>query len=484
MEQEGRVIAMRTHLDGAAVKSRDRCADLVDQRIHLIGIGGSGMCGAASLLLDRGALVSGSDQTPFEGLGALVARRARVSVGHRAEQLTDDVQLVVISAAIPESNPELAAARSRGVPIVKYAELLGRLMRSYEQGVAIAGTHGKSTTTALCAHLYREAGLDPSFLVGANAVQLGGNSGVGSGRHFIAESCEYDRSFLHLSPTLAAILNIEPDHLDCYADLDEIVEAFTQFADRVDPSGVIVCNAENLWSVGATRTASATVETFGFVEHADWRAVNLRCDRGCFSFDISHLGEVVCTSRLTIAGQYNVANALAAAALAHHGGASWSAIAEALPGFAGVKRRLDWCGEGRGVTIIDDYAHHPTEIRVTLEAAKRRYAPKRTWVIFQPHQHARTRHFMDDFAGSFGLADEIIVPDIYGARETDDTTGSSDLVGRIVALGGRARYLSDFAAVADHVERNVAEGDLVLTMGAGDIWKVADELVARICGPH
>ncbi|MBI4716193.1 MAG: UDP-N-acetylmuramate--L-alanine ligase [Planctomycetes bacterium] len=461
--------------------------------VHLIGVGGAGMNGAARMLLRFGARVSGSDRTPFDCMGRLVEEGARVTIGHDAAHLDPDTQLVVISAAIPERNPELAEARRRGIPVLKYAELLGAIM-AHRRGVAVAGTHGKSTTTAMCAYLFREAGLDPSFVVGAQSPQLGGGSGVGGGPHFIVESCEFDRSFWHLHPHSATILNIEPDHLDCYKDLDEIVGAFTQFARQVSPDGLLVVNGKDVLAQHAARSAPCRVETVTIADAAggapvaaDWCATNLRRDRGRYGFEVLRHGRRVLSTQLFIPGLHNVENALAAVALAHHAGADTQAVARALAAFAGVGRRLTWRGEGRGVTIVDDYAHHPTEVRVTIEAARFRYEPKRMWVVFQPHQHARTRVFMDEFAQSFGGADEIIVPDVYGARESDEPEngcGSEELVSRICQRGGKARYLSALASAAEHVVEHAVEGDLVLTMGAGDVWKVADELVERICGGH
>jgi UDP-N-acetylmuramate--alanine ligase len=444
------------------------------------------MCGAAALLRDLGACVSGSDLVPFDGLGTLVSSGVRVSIGHDETHLHSDVRLVVVSAAVPESNVELSAARRRGLLVLKYAEFLGALTRQRE-GIAIGGTHGKSTTSGMCVHLFQRAGLSPSFIIGARSAQLGGSSGVGDGPHLIVESCEFDRSFLQLRPRAAAILNIEPDHLDCYRDLDEIIDAFTRFAAKVHPQGLLVYNADDSRAAIAASSARAESETFGFCDGADWRAYNLRSDRERFAFDVEHQGTKVMSTRLSIPGRHNVANALAAIALTHHAGGRPDQIAEALPTFAGVDRRLTWRGEGRGITILDDYAHHPTEVRVTIAAARSRYAPRRTWVVFQPHQYSRTHHFMDQFAESFGDADEVIIPDVYGARESPEqfeSSGSQELVSRICRCGGRARYLASLEAVTDHLTSHVAEGDMVLTMGAGDVWKVADELVERFCEPN
>ena len=458
--------------------------DFAGMRVHLIGIGGCGMSGITVLLLDLGAKVTGSDREVFPGLGDLVQRGARVSVGHDESFLDRTLDLVVHSAAIPETNPELAAARQRGLAVMTYAEALGAIMARRE-GVAIAGTHGKSTTTAMCAHVFREAGLNPSFVVGAESPQLGGNGGGDKGRHFIVESCEFNRSFLRFKPRTAAVLNIEPDHVDCYSSIEETVEAFGRFCANVHPEGLLVCNAEERWAMEAARSARARVRTFGFEEDADWRAVNLGSDLGRFSFDVLYRGALHLSARLSIPGRHNVSNALAVIALAHEAGAAPRRVADALASYSGISRRMSLRGTGRGVTILDDYAHHPTEVRVTIEAARDRYAPKRTWVIFQPHQYSRTRHFIQEFACSFGLADEVLVPDIYHAREARGDygrTGSEELVSRIHKNGGRARYFGSLDEVAAHVEANVTEGDLVLTMGAGDVWKVADTLVERICG--
>ncbi len=452
--------------------------------VHMIGIGGCGMSGAAALLRDLGAVVSGSDLAVFDGLGPLVQSGVRVAIGHNEAQLSSHIELVVVSAAVPDSNPELAAARRRGMPVMKYAQLLGELT-TIREAVAIAGTHGKSTTTGMCVHLFRQARLSPSFIIGARSAQLGGSSGVGGGPHFIVESCEFDRSFLYLRPHIAAILNIEPDHLDCFRDLDDIVDAFSRFAENVAPNGVLLCNAEDCRAMEASSAARCPVETFGFSDGVDWRACDLRGDRGRYGFDVYLRGARLFSTGLAIPGRHNVANALAAMALAYHAGAEPERLAEALFTFSGVDRRLSWRGEGRGITIVEDYAHHPTEIRVTIEAARERYRPRRLWVVFQPHQDSRTRYFMDQFAESFGQADEVILPDVYRARDPGGPlgwAGSAELASRICRVGGRAQYVPTLAGVVNHLMPLLAEGDLVLTMGAGDVWKVANELVERLCG--
>ena len=429
-------------------------------------------------------MVSGSDMHPFDGVGQLTQRGVRVAIGHRSAQLTPDTDLVVCSAAIPETNPELAAARARRLPVVKYAELLGLLMRD-RMSVAIAGTHGKSTTTALTAYLFRAGGLDASFVVGATCAQLGGNGGYGRGEPLVVEACEYDRSFLQFRPQLAAVLNIEADHFDCYTDFSQLVGAFRDFACQVQPGGVLLCSAEDQWVRSAAREASATVQTFGWDDSADWQARAVGRERGCFAFEVWHHGQLVLRSRLSLPGRYNVLNALAAIGLACEAGADPAAVAEALPAFEGIGRRLSYRGQRAGVIVVDDYAHHPTEIRLTIEAIRSRYEPRRTWVVFQPHQYSRTRHLLEEFARSFSLADEVIVPDVYGARETAADAvgvGSADLVQRIAAHGQRVQHVPSLDAVAELLAGQVTEGDLVVTMGAGDVWKVADALVGRVPG--
>jgi UDP-N-acetylmuramate--alanine ligase len=441
------------------------------------------MRGVAAVLQRWGARVSGSDLAEFAELGRLVAGGAVVRIGHRAEQVPSDADLVVVTAAIPDENAELCQARRLGLPVMTYAELVGLLM-SQRVGVAVAGTHGKSTTAALAAYIFRQAGLDPSFIVGAESSQLGGGSGVGDGSHFIVESCEYARSFWHQHPRTAAILNIEREHLDCYADLAEIVSAFGAFAGQVDTDGVIIARHDDAAVSAATAGAEAAVETFGLEPGADWRATELRVRRGQYSFAVEYHGERLLNAAPLLAGVHNVLNALAATALAWHGGAEPEAIAEALRTFEGIGRRMTLRGTAGGVTVIDDYAHHPTEIAATLRAVRERHEPRRTWVVFQPHQHSRTRMLMDEFATCFADADVVVVPDVYAAREAREAQGESggspELVQRLRSGGVEARYLPTLNEATAHVKEATCPGDLVVTMGAGDVWKVADALVERV----
>jgi len=451
-------------------------------RVHMVGIAGSGMSGLAAVLLHHGACVSGSDRNAGAILRRLERSGARVTSTQSAESVPADADLIVASAAIPPDHPELVAARRRGLHVIKYAQLLGALM-GQRDGLAIAGTHGKSTTTAWLAFALRRAGLDPSFVVGAECEQLGGGSGVGEGRHFLAEACEYDRSFLHLRPKAAAVLNIEEDHLDYYGDLNAICDAFAQFVELLPPDGLLVSNAHDPRCQQVRAGCAAKVETFGWTARATWSALNLRAPRGLYEFTLMHGSRRLGRVALGIPGRHNVLNALAVVALARFAGVPWDVLVDALGEFRGARRRLELRGELQGVRVADDYAHHPTEIRATLRAARERYQPRRLWCVFQPHQHSRTRFLLEDFARSFAAAERVIVPDIYFVRDSEREralVSAADLVQRINAAGGCAVHLPQTGDIVDLLLREAQAGDLVLTMGAGDIYKVADELVARL----
>ena len=450
------------------------------KRVHLIGVGGCGMCGAAAVLRRRAALVSGSDATDSAALMQLAGLGVNVHVGQQATNLPGQCDLVVHSAAIKESNPELRAARERGLRVVKYSQLLGLLMGESE-GIAIAGTHGKSTTSAMVSFVLREAGLDPSFVIGAGVEQLGGGSGVGSGQQFVVEACEYDRSYHNLRPRIATILNIEEDHLDYYKDLNEIVESFRAFARLVPPDGLLVVNADNRESMQVAADAACKVETFGFGDDADWRAHILETAHGRCRFEAWHKGQRIVEVVMAIPGRHHVCNAMAAIAVCSRCGVGPEAMAKAIGKFKGAERRLTERGQVAGVTVVDDYAHHPTEIQVTLKAAREFYAPRRMYVVFQPHQHSRTRFLLNDFARSFGSADTVIVPDIYFVRDSEserELIAATDLVKQIHLNGGEARYEPDFPRIVEQLCAEVRQGDLVVTMGAGNVWRVADDLVA------
>ena len=452
------------------------------RKIHFVGIGGCGMCGLAEVVLVEGGEVSGSDRTESEATDRLRRLGAHIHVGHDRAHVPAGAERVVTSAAVPPDNPELIEARSRGIPVEKYARFLGRLME-LRRGIAVAGTHGKSTTTAMIAFVLREAGLDPSYVIGANVPQLGGASHVGTGSHLVVEACEFDRSFLALAPQAACILNVEEDHLDYYRDLGEIREAFADFASRVSPEGRLVVTGTDRAFLQLTESALAAVETFGLGGQWNWRAENLEADRGRFAFDVYRGRDLYGSVRLRIPGQHHVLNALAAVALCHWAGAPAPAVVQALGAFEGASRRTEVLGEAAGVTILDDYAHHPTEILATLRAVRQRFEPKRLWVVFQPHQHSRTRFLLKDFARALVLADKIIVPDIYFVRDSElerQAVRSQDLVGEIQGLGADALYMESFDSIRRYLVESLAAGDVLIVMGAGDVWRLGAPLLADL----
>jgi len=435
------------------------------KHIHFIGIGGCGMRALASALLKFGAKVTGSDAVDSAHLKALIQQGADCWVGHNAEKLPDNLDYAVISAAIDQTNPELVKLKNKNCKILKYAQMLGLLMDTCD-GIAISGTHGKTTTTAMIAYILKEAQLDPSFVVGAS-------------RYFIAEACEYDRSFLNLYPQIGVILNIEEDHLDYYKDIDEIIEAFAKFASQIRSNGKLIVNGEDS-NVAKCLNSSVRIETFGLNENCDWRAENIDLTDGVYEFDVYYNDKFLGRAALQIPGRHNIYNALPAIACSYSAGVEPEKIFSALKRFQGAFRRLTLKGSAAQITVLDDYAHHPTEIQASLLAARERYNPQRLWCIFQPHQHSRTRFLLDDFAKSFSSADIVVVPDIYFVRDSQterQLINSGDLVAKISQQGGTACYLPRFDQILQYLKSQIEPGDLVITMGAGDIWKVADELI-------
>jgi len=465
---------------------------LLSRKFHFIGAGGIGMSGLAQLLMKNNAIVTGSDQTAGSTIDRLCQVGANIKIGHCPDNLRRGTNAVVISAAIKEDNPELKLARKRKYKIYKYAEMLGQLMNRYE-GIAVAGTHGKSTTSGWLSCLLKKAGVDVNFIVGAEVSQLGSSSGAGDSKYFVAEACEYDRSFLNLRPKIACILNIEQDHLDYYKNEDEIVEAFGQFALRIKSGGLLIANGQDpnvariiMDSRFRGNDNLVWCETFGLSRDCNFYAENIQLIDGLYAFDVYHNSRFLGRTRISLPGRHNILNALAVVAMAAGAGLPYQQILQLLPTFTGIDRRLmlkrQITVRNTTITILDDYAHHPTEIRATLEAIRQRYQPRRIWCVFQPHQYSRTRFLLDDFAESFKLADVIIVPEIYFVRDSQASkkeVNSQILVERIQANGTDAVFIDSFGAICDYLERNVAAGDLVVTMGAGDIWKVADGYIQR-----
>ena len=450
------------------------------RRVHFIGIGGCGMSGLARMLLDAGAIVSGSEPKPNQQTFELTSRGVRVSRDQLGELLSSKTDLVVRTAAVPESNLEYKAARKYGIETIKYAELLGQVMAE-RFGVAVAGTHGKSTTTAMISYALVECGADPSFVVGGTVPQLdGAGSRSGAGRAFVAEACEYDRSFHHLSPRVALITNIEEDHLDCYRDIFEIVEAFRQFVAIVPQDGLIIANGRDPRTAQAIREAQARVETVSLSPGTTWSTCPGQIENGCPTGVVCRDGKPVATLKLSLPGVHNLLNATMALAACAACGVAAQQAAEAIGRFTGVDRRMSVTGHYNSATVVDDYGHHPTEIRATLTALRQHYEPRRLICVFQPHQHSRTRFLLEDFAASFAEADQTIVPDIYFVRDSESErhkVSSAELVERINRNGQMALHLPRFEQIVQHLRDNVRDGDLVVTMGAGNVWEIGRDLV-------
>ncbi len=460
-------------------------ADLAvrNRLIYLVGIGGVGMSAIAKILLGAGYAVAGSDRVASALTDELARLGARVTIGQRAENVPAGAGLVVCSAAIKPGHPELEEARRRRIPVLKYAEVLGRLMRS-RRGIAVAGTHGKTTTTAMIAHVLVEAGLDPTMVVGGSAPWLGGTSRVGRSDLMVAEACEYDRSFLNLHPTFAVVTNIEEDHLDYYRDLREIRSAFRCFAALVPPRGRLFTCAEDRGALEALSGLDAPLATYAIDVPADWRAVEVSLEGGRPHFVVAARGVPVAEARLRIPGRHNVLNALAAIAVAAQAcGVAPERAARALASFEGVERRFQVVYEREGVAVVDDYAHHPTEVRTAIRGARERWPAARIIAIFQPHQHSRTRFLLRDFARALEEADEVVLPDIYFSRDSEadrQAVSARDLVAAVVERGVRARHLPDFDEIAREAAAQARAGDVFLVMGAGDVGRVAWGIRARL----
>jgi len=449
-------------------------------RVHFVGIGGSGMNGLARVLLDCGAIVTGSDKSPNRAVFDLTQRGVKISRTQHGELLDKNIDLVVRTAAVPDSHLEIKAAQALGLEVIKYAKLLGEVMQE-RLGVAIAGTHGKSTTTAMTALALLECGLDPSFVVGGTAPQLGGvGSRSGGGDAFVAEACEYDRSFHNLAPTVAVILNIEEDHLDCYKNIYEIIESFRKFSSIVPQGGKIIANGRDANVAKVIMNAGVPVETVSINGETTWSVRPRGIINGCHQGQVLLNGVPVATLRLSVAGEHNLMNATMALAAACACGADPEQAAAAISSFKGVDRRMTEMGTFNGATVVDDYGHHPTEIRATLAALREKYAPERLICVFQPHQHSRTRFLLDDFAVSFTAADETILPDIYFVRDSEEerhAVCAQDLAKKIIAAGQNAVHIPDFAAIVSYLKTHARPGDLIVTMGAGNVNEIGAELV-------
>lgn len=448
--------------------------------IHFIGIGGISMSGLAKILMQAGFRVSGSDAKDSDLTKKLEADGATLYFGQRASNIKDDIDIVVYTAAVHEDNPELMAARAKGVPVLSRAELLGQLMQNYRYAINVSGTHGKTTTTSMLAHIFMEANVDPTVTVGGILPSIGGNIRVGKNDYFLAEACEYTNSFLSFYPTHSIILNVKADHLDFFKDLDDIRHSFRLFAEKTPATGALIVNSEIENLSYLTDNLPCRVYTFGLDSTSDYYPANIQYNAlGFAGFDVMNQGNLLGHIQLSVPGEHNVLNALSTIALCLDLGIDFEAIQKGLLSFTGTNRRFQIKGSLSGVTIVDDYAHHPDEITATLKAAKT-YPHKKLWCVFQPHTYTRTKSLFDAFASSLSLADQVVLADIYAARETDTLGVSSEqLSAAIETLGTPSNYLPTFDEIETFLLSNCEAGDLVLTMGAGDIFKVGESLLGQ-----
>ena len=451
------------------------------RRLHFVGAGGVGMSGLAEILLLSTPLeISGCDLQRSENTDRLTKLGARIAYGHDASHVRDS-DLLVISSAVGESNPEVTSARERGIPVIRRAEMLAEIMR-LKQGVAIAGTHGKTTTTSLTGMVLTEAGFDPTIVVGGQVRILGTNARLGKGDFLVAEADEFDRSFLELTPVVAVITNIEADHLDCYRDLADILDAFAIFANRVPFYGAVVACVDDAGVREILPRIKRRVVTYGESPDANVRAGEIRLEASGTTFEVWEgqtwsLGGV----HLRLPGRHNVANALAAIAVGRELSIPFPTIARALSEFTGVVRRFETKGERGGVLVVDDYAHHPTEIAATLASARQVYPDRRLVALFQPHLYSRTRDFAAAFGQALTAADLAIVTDVYPSREKALPGISGALVADAARAAGHSAvaYVAEKSEVAQELERQLRRGDLLVTMGAGDVVRFGEEYLRR-----
>lgn len=448
------------------------------EHIYFIGIGGISMSGLAEILASRGHQVSGTDVKETAVTKHLQSLGIHINFGHRAENITDDITLVVYTAAIHDDNPELRAAHEKGIRIMDRAHLLGQIMDEYHDSVAVSGTHGKTTTTSMVSEILLAAEKDPTITVGGILPTIGSNLRIGNSPYFVAEACEYFDSFLQFNPFIAIILNVESDHLDYFKTLENIRRSFHAFAQRVPNNGLLVISEKIDHVEELTDGLTCHVETFGLSEKANWRAENIVHEAdGRNSFDVYHNGEFFTTIHLHIPGEHNITNALAAIGASAFLGAAPEDCVKGLHHYTGTERRFQLKGKKDGITVIDDYAHHPTEIKAALAAAQN-VQHNTTWCVFQPHTFSRTRFLFDEFGEAFGDADEIIIADIFAARETDDgTVSAAQLAERIAQTGKSARYVGDFAAIEAYLREHCKSGDLLMTVGAGDVYKIGENFL-------
>lgn len=445
------------------------------KHVHFIGIGGISMSGLAEIMLNMGYEISGSDIRSTSITHKLESLGVKIYTSHSEGNITHP-DLVVYTAAVKENNPELVRSRELNIPVIDRATLLGQIMGKYPYSVAVAGTHGKTTTSSMITTIMLECGMDPTVHIGGELNAIGGGTRIGGDSYFVAEACEYYESFLKFHPHIAVILNIDFDHADYYKNIEHVRATFLKFASQVPANGYIVAYQDDPSIASLLQDLHCNTVFYGIEgNNAMWSAKNITFDDfGYASYILMQEGREVCDIKLGVPGVHNVNNSLAAIAACHILGCNLSSIKQGLANFHGANRRFELKGISNDVRIIDDYAHHPSEIKATLKAA-RNISHSRIWCVFQPHTYTRTKSFFNEFASSFSDADTVILTDIYAAREVDKgEINSKMLEERINGNGCTAIYIDGFESIAEYLQEHVLPGDIIITMGAGDIYKVGE----------
>lgn len=448
--------------------------------VHMVGIGGISMSGLCEILLSMGIRVTGSDVKNSPIIERLRLKNVPVFLKQEPSNITDQ-NLVVYTAAMPIDHPELEAARKKGIPVIDRATLLGEIMQKFEKSIAVSGTHGKTTTTSMISYCLMEADKDPTVHIGGVFDVIGGTTRIGSSEFFVTEACEYKDSFLKFSPYMGIILNIEPDHLDFFHDINQIANSFLNFASRIPPEGIVIGNADNEHVLRILEQLKCSTVTYGLTSpKAYWTARNITFDENGFpSFRVVCGKKSIMRMKLSVPGIHNVSNSLACFAACSALNIPPDIIKDSLRKFKGTRRRFEHKGTVNGIKVVDDYAHHPTEVIATLKSA-RSCTRGKVLCVFQPHTYTRTKELINEFSKAFTLADKVYVTDIYAARETDNgLIHSSELVNKINEHLSNAVYISSFEDIVDSLIRDSSAGDLILTMGAGDVDKIGEMFLAE-----
>jgi len=446
--------------------------------IHFIGIGGISMSGLALILLDKGYKVSGSDMSSSNIIDYLSQKGAKIYIGHSSDNIKN-CDLIVYTSAISNDNPEYIEAINRNIEVVDRATFLGQLMKEYTNSIAVAGTHGKTSTTGMISTMLNKSSLNPTILLGGELTNIGGNVKIGNNDLLITEACEYKGNFLKFYPTIGIILNIEEDHLDYFKDINHIINTFNDFGKLIPKDGYLIINEDDKYSSKISKDLTCNIVTFGIDNTCDYQAINIVFDDfGLPSYDLIFNNNSYKVN-LNVYGIHSIYNSLGAIAACNKAGLSIEKSIEFIKEFKGTNRRWEYKGSLNNVKIIDDYAHHPTAVKVNLSSAKK-VSKGDIWVVFQPHTYTRTKALLNEFSNAFSDADKVIITDIYAAREKDSgDVHSIDLVNKLKENGKEAVYMKDFSDIAKYISENVADKDLVITMGAGDVYKIGDIILKK-----